>query len=159
MRLSNHLGAGEVLAPCDGMQGKCNRTADFPHAELTRKIIGVFFDVFRELGYGFSEVVYQRALLIALRETGLRVEQEVRLHVSFRGQLIGSFDADLVVERTVLIEVKASQAIEGYAQAQLLNYLKAAGGGVGLLLNFGRSADFKRMVMGDPTSSLPQLQS
>lgn len=65
--------------------------------------------------------------------------------------------ADIIVNRTVLIEVEGSREIEPYAQAQLLNYLKVAGGGVGLLLNFGRKPAFKRLVLGDPEHSLPNL--
>jgi hypothetical protein len=64
----------------------------------------------------------------------------------------------MVVNETVLIEIKANQSLEGYAQAQLLNYLKAAGGGVGLLLNFGRRPEYKRMVVGNPLNSLPVLR-
>jgi GxxExxY protein len=78
--------------------------------------------------------------------------------VQFRGFIIGTFHADIVVANVVLVEVKAANAIENYAQAQILNYLKAAGGGVGLLMNFGKEAAFKRFAMGDPTNSLPNLR-
>ena len=81
------------------------------------------------------------------------------LQVHFRGHMIGSFFADLIVDRTVLIEVKATATMENYAIAQTLNYLKVAGGGVGLLLNFGRKPESKRLVMGDPFNSLPALRA
>ena len=128
-----------------------------PHGNTTGRIIGAFFEVYNELGYGFSEIVYRRALAIVLGVAGLEVADEVALHVHFRGALIGSFRADLIVNRVVLVEVKAAPTLESYAEAQVLNYLKAAGGGVGLLLNFGRQAVFKRLVMGDAAKSLPSL--
>jgi len=93
-----------------------------------------------------------------LREKGLAVWVSAQIDVFFHGQNIGRFYADMVVDATVLVEIKAGQALDGYAQAQLLNYLKGAGGGVGLLLNFGRRPEYKRMVLGDPTQSLPRLR-
>jgi GxxExxY protein len=134
-----------------------DRHTQFPHGDLTGRVIGCFFDVFGELGHGFSEKVLQRALAIVLHEAGMQVLQEVPIQVHFRGRSIGDFYADLIVERVLLVEVKSGKTIEGYAEAQLLNYLKAAGGGVGLLLNFGRRPEFKRMVMGNPAKSLPFL--
>ncbi|HEU4938580.1 MAG TPA: GxxExxY protein [Vicinamibacterales bacterium] len=133
---------------------------DLPHADITDRIIGAFYDVYRELGYGFSEVVYRRALAIALRQNGLEISEERMISVTFRGSNIGTFYADLVVAGVILVEVKASSTIEKYAEAQILNYLKAAGGGIGLLLNFGHSPTYKRFAMGDdPTNSLPGLRS
>jgi GxxExxY protein len=127
------------------------------HAEFSGRILACFYDVASSLGHGFSEAVLERALSIALEDAGLRVDRRVALEVSFRGRPIGLFFADLIVERTILIEVKATATIENYAVAQTLNYLKAAGGGVALLLNFGRKAESKRLVMGDPWNSLPAL--
>jgi GxxExxY protein len=139
------------------MDGRNER--EFPHGEITERILGAFFDVYRELGYGFSEVVYRRAISIVLRSTGLEAIEERLITVVFRETIIGTYYADVVVGGAVLVEVKAAASIENYAQAQILNYLKAAGGGVGLLLNFGRQATFKRFVMGDATNSLPRLRS
>jgi GxxExxY protein len=127
------------------------------HADLTERIIGGFFTTFGELGHGFSEAVLRKAFAIVLAEGGLDVMEEYPLNVQFRGRCIGKFYADLIVNRTVLVEVKGSRDIEPYAQAQLLNYLKVAGGGIGLLTNFGRKPEFKRMVVGDPEHSLPNL--
>ena len=76
----------------------------------------------------------------------------------FRNQIIGDFYADIVVNGTILVEVKTAAQIEDYAKAQILNYLRCAGGGVGLLLNFGKRPEFKRFVVGDPHNSLPQLR-
>jgi GxxExxY protein len=127
------------------------------HGDVTGRIIAGFFEVYNELGHGFSEVVYRRALAIVLRAAGLDVAEEVSLHVHFRGPVIGTFRADLIVNGVVLVEVKVAATIDSYAEAQVLNYLKAAGGGIGMLLNFGRQAAFKRLVMGDTVNSLPFL--
>ena len=127
------------------------------HGELTGRILDCFFEAYGELGHGFSEAVLRRAMAIVLEQAGMQVTQEAPLEVCFRGRSIGTFHADLIVDRTVLVEIKASAAIEGYAIAQTLNYLKVAGGGVGLLLNFGHKPEFKRLVMGEPSNSLPRL--
>jgi GxxExxY protein len=119
----------------------------------------LFFKASGELGHGFSEHVLRRAMVVLLREIGLRVLEEYSLEVHFHGHVIGKFVADLIVERRVLVEVKACSKIEPYAEAQLLNYLKVAGGGVGLLLNFGWKPEFKRMVIDDPVNSLPYLNA
>jgi GxxExxY protein len=129
-----------------------------PHADVTERILGAFFDVHRELGYGFSEVVYRRAISIVLRSSGLNAIEEMLISVPFRGVIIGNYYPDIIVAGVVLVEVKATAVMENYAQAQILNYLKAAGGGVGLLLNFGREPTFKRFAMGNPTNSLPALR-
>ena len=137
-----------------------NHRVDLPHADITDRIIGAFYDVYRELGYGFSEVVCRRALALVLRQYGLEVAEERAIAVTFRGSIIGIFHADMVVAGVVLVGIKASSTIEKYAEAQILNYLKAAGGGVGLLLNLGREATYKRFAMGDdPINSLPVLRS
>jgi GxxExxY protein len=119
------------------------------HRELTERIIGCFFEVYGELGPGFSEPVLRRALMIVLQQAGLRAEEEVRLQVYFRGHVIGTFFVDIVVEGTVLVEIKALPEIDSRSVGQLLNYLKAAGGGVGLLLNFGRRPEFSRKIVGN----------
>ena len=129
-----------------------------PHYELTGQILAGFHDVATALGHGFSEAVLVEALIIVLREAGLDVARRIGIEVRFRGHVIGLFYPDLIVNRTILIEVKATATIENFAIAQTLNYLKAAGGGVALLLNFGRKAESKRFVMGDPFDSLPILR-
>ena len=134
------------------------RRHDLAHADLTDRILAGFFEAYGELGHGFSEQVLCRALAIILRAAGLSVLEEAQLDVWFRGHCIGKFFADLIVNRTILVEVKGLPEIKPYAEAQLLNYLKAAGGGVGLLLNFGHQPKFKRMVVGDPFDSLPLLR-
>src|SRR4030095_9465091 len=93
------------------------------HAELTRQIIACFYAVYNELGYGFSEAVFRRAMVVALLEAHLRVEEEVRMQVHFHGAIIGTFFADIIVEGAVLVEIKALPEIDDRSVAQLLNYL------------------------------------
>lgn len=93
----------------------------FPHRDLTEKIIGAFFDVYRELGFGFQESVYHNAPMFALADLGLAAEKEARLQVRFRGRLVGEFDADIFVERKVILELKAVDTFCAAHEAQLLN--------------------------------------
>ncbi len=125
--------------------------------QLTQQIIQALFKVYNELGHGYSEKVYIKALAIVLREMGLQVVEECEMKVRFHGVVIGVYRADLVVEGKILIEVKAGQQIEDRHIAQILNYLKCAGGGVGLLVNVGHRLAHKRYVMGDPEAGLPNL--
>lgn len=116
--------------------------------ELTRKIIGCCFEVANELGYGFLEGVYERSLLIALRNSGLRAENQIPLSVKFQGIEVGHFFADLVVEGKILLELKAVSKLIPEHKAQLLNYLKASGIEVGLLVNFGKERlEWERFVI------------
>jgi GxxExxY protein len=119
---------------------------DFKHGEITEKVIGVFFDVYNELGFGFLESVYHRAMLIALAEAGLKVDTNVPLPVYFRGHLVGEFIADILVERAVILELKAADGLAAAHDSQLLNYLRATACEVGLLLNFGPKPKFKRLA-------------
>jgi GxxExxY protein len=148
---------GDGIALSAGMY-KSTFPSHLAHAELTGRILASFHDVAAALGHGFSENVLVRALLIALTDAGMEARCGLPIEVHFRGRCIGRFIPDIVVDRTILIEVKATSTIENYAIAQTLNYLKAAGGGVGLLLNFGRKPESKRLVVGDPYNSLPALK-
>jgi GxxExxY protein len=108
------------------------------HQELTHTILQACFEVANELGSGYLESVYQHALMIALQQKGLNVVAQVPLKVTFRGQIVGDYFADLLVEGKVIVELKAIQALAPEHQAQVINYLKATGIDVGLLVNFGR---------------------
>ena len=121
----------------------------FRHAELTKSIIGTFYEVYNELGYGFLESVYEKSLAIALRSKGFEVLQQVAIPVYFRGILVGDFDGDLLIDRKVILELKAVRTIDAAHMAQLSNYLKATDIEVGLLLNFGSKPEFKRVVFGN----------
>jgi len=118
----------------------------YKHQELTEVIIGAFYEVYNELGYGFLESVYREAMAIVLREKGVTVEAQRPLPVWFRGGKIGDFRPDLIVGDLVVAELKAARALEPFQEAQLLNYLRASDIEVGLLLNFGPVAKLKRMV-------------
>lgn len=119
---------------------------ELKHAELTEKVIGVFFQVYNELGYGFLECVYEQAMAIALAEAGLDVKRQIAIPVWFRGQQIGDFQADMLIEGNVLLELKAVRTIDLAFEKQLLNYLRATDIEVGLLLNFGHKPEFRRLV-------------
>src|SRR5438105_868278 len=122
----------------------------FKHAEITDKIIKVFFEVYNELGHGFLESVYERSLEIALNSLGLRLVRQIEIPVWFRGKPVGDFTADVLVEDCVLLELKAARALDSSHQAQLLNYLRATEIEVGLLLNFGLKTEFKRLIFDNP---------
>src|SRR5579862_2428267 len=122
----------------------------FAHKELTDRIIKAFYAVYNSLGYRFLESVYEKALLVELQAAGLSVGEQVPIIVSYRGQVVGEFRADLVVNSTILLELKAAKDIDPVFEAQLLNYLKATDIEVGLLLNFGPRPSVKRYVFDNP---------
>lgn len=115
-------------------------------ADLTDKIIKAFYHVYNTLGYGFLEKVYENALAISLRSSGILVEQQKSIIVLFDGQIVGEYFADLVAGGRVIVEIKCADAIADGHEAQLLNYLKATNVEVGLVLNFGPQPEFRRKV-------------
>lgn len=132
---------------------------NFKHGDITEKVIGAFFTVYNDLGYGFLEIVYHKAMLIALAEAGLHAETQVNLPVYFHGHLVGDFYADIFVERAVIVELKAADALVTTNDSQLLNYLKASLAEVGLLLNFGPKPKFKRLAFdNDRKRSRPPIE-
>jgi GxxExxY protein len=116
------------------------------HEELTEKIIGIFYDVYNELGYGFLESVYEESLLIALREAGLEIKSQVPVPVWFRRHSVGEFRADVLVENAVMLELKSARSLDAAHEAQLLHYLKGTEVEIGLLLNFGVRPQFRRLL-------------
>jgi GxxExxY protein len=120
------------------------------HSELTGKILGAFFQLHKELGFGFSEKVYEAALEFLLLELGLIVERQKDVFVYYHGKVIGEYKADLIVNGLVLIELKSVERLIDAHDAQLLNYLKATEIEVGLLLNFGPEAQFHRKIYDNP---------
>ena len=117
------------------------------HYELTRAIIGCAFEVSNELGSGFLESVYENAMMVSLKEAGISTVSQKPIEVTFRGQTVGTFYADLLVEDKVIVELKATKAIVPEHQAQIINYLNATAIEVGLLLNFGNSKlEYKRFT-------------
>ena len=116
----------------------------YKHSEITEKVLGGFYAVYSTLGYGFLENVYVKALIIELKKRGLSIRDELPIHVYYEGQLVGEYFADLVVNESVILEIKATKSLASEHEAQLLNYLKATPYEVGLLLNFGPKPETKR---------------
>ena len=127
------------------------------HRELTETIIGTFYKVYNELGHGFIESVYEKSLAIALRDKGHEVLQQVDVPVWIRGVQIGDFDADLLVDGKVIIELKSARTIDPAHVAQLLDYLRATEIEGGLLLNFGAGPQLKRLVFDNSRKKPPRL--
>jgi len=140
---------------------------DLKHSELTNRVIGVFYDVYNELGYGFLESTYAAALAVALEESGVSAVREVSVPVWFRSRKVGQYYADLMVEGTVLLELKAARTMESAHEAQLLHYLRATEIEVGLLLNFGVRPQFRRLlfdnerkkIRGNPCESVAKVSA
>ena len=127
------------------------------HKELTETIIGVFFEVYNELGHGFLESVYEKAFEIALNAKGLDVRRQIQVPVWFRGHRVGDFVADVLVNQLVLLEPKAARALDASHEAQILNYLRATEIEVGLLFNFGVKPEFRRLAFDNSRKRVNQL--
>jgi len=115
------------------------------HGELTDKIISSFFKVYNTLGYGFLEKVYENALVIELKLAGFNVLQQQNIKVYYENQVVGDYFADIIADQ-VILEIKAAEGLRIENRAQLTNYLKATDKEVGLLLNFGKTPEFKRVL-------------
>jgi GxxExxY protein len=126
------------------------------HGEISDRILGCFYQVYREIGPGFLESVYANGMMLALTEAGLRVEREVPISVYFRGRLVGVFRGDMLVESVVLLELKAAERLDPGYEAQVLNYLRASRIELALLLHFGPRAEFKRLIMTNDRKILPR---
>ena len=113
---------------------------------ITEKIIEAFYKVYNTLGYGFLEKVYLNAMFIELKAMGFKVEMEKRILVYYIGNIVGDYNADLIVEEVVAVELKAIEALIENNEYQLINYLKATTLEVGLLLNFGKKPQVKRKI-------------
>jgi len=116
------------------------------HSELTEKIIKAFYKVYNTLGYGFLEKVYENALVIELKKMGFHISQQYNIKVYYDGVIVGDYFADIIVEDNVIIELKSAESLRKEHKFQLINYLKATEKEVGLLLNFGKTPEFKRAI-------------
>jgi len=116
------------------------------HSDLTGKILGAFFQVHKDMGFGFSEKVYEAALEVTLLEIGLVPERQKEILVYYHGVVVGEYKADMIVNGVVLLELKSVEKLIDAHDAQMLNYLKSTEIEVGLLLNFGRQAEFHRKI-------------
>ncbi|SPD74978.1 conserved hypothetical protein [uncultured Desulfobacterium sp.] len=116
--------------------------------EITYLINGAIFEINRELGSGFLEKVYENALLIELRERGLKAEKQVSIKVEYKGHHVGDYFADIVVENQIIMEIKAVSSLDKIHEAQILNYLKATGLKIGILVNFTHpKAEIRRFIV------------
>jgi GxxExxY protein len=116
------------------------------HKDLTNSILGIFYNVYNELGYGFLERVYQNALYYELKENGFKVEAQKKIKVYYKEIEVGDYFADIIVNDKVILELKASEYLTEANEFQLINYLKSTDCEVGLLLNFGKKPEFTRKV-------------
>jgi GxxExxY protein len=116
------------------------------HRNLSDTILKIYFEVYNELGYGFLEKVYQNALYFELKSQGYKVEAQKQIKVYYKSQLVGDYFADLLIEDSIILELKACECLMDEHKAQLLNYLKATEVEIGLLLNFGTTPEFKRSI-------------
>ncbi|AWK03433.1 GxxExxY protein [Flavobacterium crocinum] len=119
---------------------------DLLHKEISKSILKIFYDVYNQLGYGFLEKVYQNAMYFELKAQGYKVEPQKQIKVYFKNQLVGEFYADLLIENTIIVELKACEYLISSHIAQLVNYLKSTEIEIGLLLNFGETPEFKRVI-------------
>jgi GxxExxY protein len=119
--------------------------------DVTYAVRGAVFEVNRVLGPGFLEKVYENALLVELRKRGLKADSQVPIKISYKGEMVGEYIADILVEDKVIVELKAVESLEKIHEAQLLNYLRATGIRAGLLVNMKHpKAEIKRMVLNFP---------
>jgi GxxExxY protein len=120
---------------------------NYLHSELSGKIIKAFYNVYNTLGYGFLEKVYENALMIELQKLNLKCVQQQHLDVYYEETKVGDYFADIIVEDTIIVELKAAESLAPEHEAQLVNYLRATDIEVGLLFNFGKMPQHKRKVL------------
>ena len=119
---------------------------NFLHQELTKQIIGIYYNVYNELGYGFLEKVYHRAMIVELNKNGYEVEHEKKIEVFYKNEVVGTYIPDLIINKSVILELKCVEYLIEAHENQLINYLKATECEVGLVLNFGKDPQFKRKI-------------
>lgn len=119
------------------------------HAEVTERIIHCFYKVYNGLGFGFLKKVYERAMMIELRHAGLSARSQQPVTVYYRGENVGDYSSDIVVEDLIILELKAASALLEEHESQLVNYLRATDIEVGLLLNFGKKPEIRRKIFAE----------
>ncbi len=119
---------------------------NFPHQELTKSIIGIYYNVYNELGFGFLEKVYHKALLIELKNNDYKIESEKKVNVYYKNEIVGEYIPDIIINDSVIVELKCVEYLTDIHENQLLNYLKATDCEVGLILNFGKDPQFIRKI-------------
>jgi len=116
------------------------------HSELTEATIKAFCKVYNILGYGFLEKVYENALVIELKKMGFHISQQYNIKVYYDGEIVGDYFTDIIVDDNVIIELKSAESLKKEHKLQLINYLKATEKEMGLVLNFGKTPEFKRAI-------------
>lgn len=120
---------------------------NFLHKRLSDAILKIYYEVYNNLGYGFLEKVYQNAMYLELKNQGYNVEPQKQIKVYYKEMVVGEeYYADLLIDNTIILELKACECLMDAHKAQLINYLKATDIEVGLLLNFGETPEFKRFI-------------
>lgn len=119
---------------------------NFPHQELTKSIIGIYYNVYNELGFGFLEKVYHKALLIELKNNGYKIDSEKKVNVYYKNEIVGEYIPDIIINDSVIVDLKCVEYLTEIHENQLLNYLKATDCEVGLILNFGKDPQFIRKI-------------
>ena len=144
-RTERHVASGPFLIP-EGWRWRCRLTICEWRTVLSRQIIGAFYEVYNEVGYGFPEAIYGEAMVFALNDRGLLFDRERRLVVRYKGRVIGDFRSDFLVDGKIIVELKVADKIVAAHESQVLNYLRASTLGVGLILNFGEKAGVRRVI-------------
>ncbi len=119
---------------------------EYLHQNLTERIIKCFYEVYNTLGYGFLEKVYENAMMIELAKNGMSAQNQQPIKVRYKGVIVGEYSSDILVENSVILELKATSAVIEEHEIQLINYLKATKIEVGLLLNFGKKPEVRRKI-------------
>jgi GxxExxY protein len=128
-------------------------SSEYLYQDLSAEIIKCFYKVYNSLGYGFLEKGYENALKIELEKSGLLVEKQMPIKVYYDGLVVGEYFADLVVEKKIILELKAAETLCEEHELQLINYLKATDYEIGLLLNFGKKPEIKRKIFTNNSNS------
>jgi len=122
------------------------------HSQLTGQIIKSYYKVYNELGYGFLEKIYEKAMYVELKKLGLKCTTQFPIKVYYNEICVGKYYADLLVDKKVILELKATERLCREHELQLINYLKATNIEIGLLLNFGKEPEFKRKIYSNKNS-------
>lgn len=132
---------------------------NYIHSDITSKIIKAYYNVYNKLGYGFLEKVYENALIIELKKFELQCQKQTPIKVFYDAENVGEYFADIIVNDCVILELKAAESLNEEHEAQLVNYLRATNIEVGLLLNFGKEAEFKRKAFSNNYKNHKTLES
>jgi len=131
-----------------------NFSDNYKHSDITQLIINAYYNVYNNLGCAFLEKVYENSMLIELKKLGLYCERQKPIEVYYDEQKVGQYFADIIVNDSVIIEIKAAEGLIEEHECQLINYLKATEIEVGILLNFGKETQFKRKVFSNTNKNL-----